>query len=352
MLSGGLFDLEKMAVDIREFEEVMAQPEFWDNQDGAQAVISDLNAIKTKYDSFMTLNENHEEFELMLEMVEEIPDPELKQELEAGIQALAQDVEDYELVMLLNGAYDKNNAIIELHPGAGGTESQDFGEMLYRMYTRYIEQKGFSYEVIDYQGGEEAGIKSVTLLVKGEYAYGFLKAEKGVHRLVRISPFDSGGRRHTSFVSCDVTPEITDDIDLDIQPDEIRVDVYRASGAGGQHVNKTESAVRITHIETGIVSTSQAGRSQLANRQTAMQHLKSKIFQRRQEEKEVEMAKLRGEQKEIGWGSQIRSYVFHPYSMVKDHRTDFETGNTSAVMDGDLEPFIEAYLRMTMEDES
>lgn len=352
MLSGGLFDLEKMEVDIREFEEVMAQPEFWDNQDEAQAVISDLNDIKTKYDSFMTLNESHEEFELMLEMVEEMPDPELKQELETGIQALAKDVEDYELVMLLNGAYDKNNAILELHPGAGGTESQDFGEMLYRMYTRYIEQKGFSYEVIDYQSGEEAGIKSVTLLIKGEYAYGFLKAEKGVHRLVRISPFDSGGRRHTSFVSCDVTPEITDDIDLDIQPDEIRVDVYRASGAGGQHVNKTESAVRITHIETGIVSTSQAGRSQLANRQTAMQHLKSKIFQRRQEEKEVEMAKLRGEQKEIGWGSQIRSYVFHPYSMVKDHRTDYETGNTGAVMDGDLEPFIEAYLRMTMEDES
>ena len=218
------------------------------------------------------------------------------------------------------------------------------------MYTRYIEQKGFSYEIIDYQNGDEAGIKSVTLLVKGEYAYGFLKAEKGVHRLVRISPFDSGGRRHTSFVSCDVTPEITDDIDFDIQPDEIRVDVYRASGAGGQHVNKTESAVRITHIETGIVSTSQAGRSQLANRQTAMQHLKSKLYQRRQEEKEAEMAKLRGEQKEIGWGSQIRSYVFHPYSMVKDHRTDHETGNTGAVMDGELDDFIEAYLRQTMDD--
>ncbi len=352
MLSGGLFDLEKLEVDIREFEEVMAQPGFWDNQDEAQVVISDLNDIKNKYDSFMTLSENHEEFELMLEMVEEMPDPELKEELEAGIQKLIKDVEDYELVMLLNGAYDKNNAILELHPGAGGTESQDFGEMLYRMYTRYIEQKGFTYEVIDYQGGDEAGIKSVTLLVKGEYAYGFLKAEKGVHRLVRISPFDSGGRRHTSFVSCDVTPEITDDIDLEIQPDEIRVDVYRASGAGGQHVNKTESAVRITHIETGIVSTSQAGRSQLANRQTAMQHLKSKLFQRRQEEKEAEMAKLRGEQKEIGWGSQIRSYVFHPYSMVKDHRTDHETGNTGAVMDGDLEPFIEAYLRMTMDDKS
>lgn len=352
MLSGGLFDLEKMEVDIKELEEIMAQPGFWDNQDQAQSVISDLNDIKNKHDSFKQLSENHEELLLMVEMLEELPDPDMKEELESGLQTLAKDIEDYELVMLLNGAYDKNNAILELHPGAGGTESQDFGEMLYRMYTRYIEQKGFTYEVIDYQNGDEAGIKSVTLLVKGEYAYGFLKAEKGVHRLVRISPFDSGGRRHTSFVSCDVTPEITDDIDLDIQPDEIRVDVYRASGAGGQHVNKTESAVRITHIETGIVSTSQAGRSQLANRQTAMQHLKSKLFQRIQEEKEAEMAKLRGEQKEIGWGSQIRSYVFHPYSMVKDHRTDYETGNTGAVMDGDLEPFIEAYLRMTMDDES
>lgn len=311
-----------------------------------------MNDIKNKYDSFNALSDGHEEYVLMLEMLEELPDPDMKKELEEGLKQLSKDIEDYELVMLLNGAYDKNNAILELHPGAGGTESQDFGEMLYRMYTRYIEQKGFSYEIIDYQNGDEAGIKSVTLLVKGEYAYGFLKAEKGVHRLVRISPFDSGGRRHTSFVSCDVTPEITDDIDFDIQPDEIRVDVYRASGAGGQHVNKTESAVRITHIETGIVSTSQAGRSQLANRQTAMQHLKSKLYQRRQEEKEAEMAKLRGEQKEIGWGSQIRSYVFHPYSMVKDHRTDHETGNTGAVMDGELDEFIEAYLRQTMDDMS
>lgn len=352
MLLGGLFDLDKMAVDIQEFEEVMAQPGFWDDQDKAQAVIGDLNDIKNKYDSFNALSDGHEEYVLMLEMLEELPDPDMKKELEEGLKQLSKDIEDYELVMLLNGAYDKNNAILELHPGAGGTESQDFGEMLYRMYTRYIEQKGFSYEIIDYQNGDEAGIKSVTLLVKGEYAYGFLKAEKGVHRLVRISPFDSGGRRHTSFVSCDVTPEITDDIDFDIQPDEIRVDVYRASGAGGQHVNKTESAVRITHIETGIVSTSQAGRSQLANRQTAMQHLKSKLYQRRQEEKEAEMAKLRGEQKEIGWGSQIRSYVFHPYSMVKDHRTDYETGNTGAVMDGELDDFIEAYLRQTMDDMS
>lgn len=352
MLSGGLFDLEKMEVDIQELEETMTQPGFWDNQEEAQNVINELNDLKNKYDTYMKLSESHEEYALMLEMLEEVEDPDLMNEIEEGLQTLTQEVEDYELVMLLNGAYDKNNAILELHPGAGGTESQDFGEMLFRMYTRYIEQKGFSYEVIDYQGGDEAGIKSVTLLVKGDYAYGFLKAEKGVHRLVRISPFDSGGRRHTSFVSCDVTPEISNEIDIEVQPDEIRVDVYRASGAGGQHVNKTESAVRITHLETGIVATSQAGRSQLANRETAMQHLKSKLFQRQLEEKEAEMAKIRGEQKEIGWGSQIRSYVFHPYSMVKDHRTNVETGNIDAVMDGDLEQFIEAYLRLTMNEDN
>ncbi len=349
MHSGGLFDLEKMQVDIQEYEETMAQPTFWDSQEKAQTVIREVNDLKNKFNSFNALAESHEEFEIMLEMVEESADEDLKAELEAGIQDLHEQVEAYELMMLLNGPYDRNNAILELHPGAGGTESQDFGEMLYRMYTRYIEQKGFSFEVIDYQNGDEAGIKSVTLLVKGDYAYGFLKAEKGVHRLVRISPFDSGGRRHTSFVSCEVTPEVSDEIEIDVQPDEIRVDVYRASGAGGQHVNKTESAVRITHIETGIVATSQAGRSQLANRETAMQLLKSKLFQREVEEKEAELAKLRGEQKEIGWGSQIRSYVFHPYSMVKDHRTDAETGNTDAVMDGELDQFIEPYLRMTMD---
>lgn len=345
---GGLFDLEKMQIDIKEFEEIMMQPGFWDDQQKAQDLISELNELKEKYDTFLKLNDGLEEYELMLEMVEETADNDLKSELTGGIHQLHEEVADFELVMLLDDPYDRNNAILELHPGAGGTESQDFGEMLYRMYTRYIEQKGFSFEVIDYQNGDEAGIKSVTLLVKGEYAYGFLKAEKGVHRLVRISPFDSGGRRHTSFVSCEVTPEVSNEIEIDVQPDDIRVDVYRASGAGGQHVNKTESAVRITHIESGLVATSQAGRSQLANRQTAMQLLKSKLFQKEQEEKEAELAKLRGEQKEIGWGSQIRSYVFHPYSMVKDHRTDTETGNTDAVMDGALDPFIEAYLRLSL----
>ena len=337
-----------MAVDIQEYAEQMAEPGFWNDQQSAQKVIDESNDVKNKYESFMKLSDGIEEYELMLEMVEESDDDDLKSELVEGIQKLHDDTEEFELVILLSDPYDRNNAILELHPGAGGTESQDFGEMLYRMYTRWIEQKGFTYEVIDFQSGDEAGIKSVTLLVKGDYAYGLLKAEKGVHRLVRISPFDSSGRRHTSFVSCEVTPEVTSDVEIEILPEDIRVDVYRASGAGGQHVNKTESAVRLTHIETGIVATSQAGRSQLANRETAMQLLKSKLFQKQLEEKEAELAKLRGEQKEIGWGSQIRSYVFHPYSMVKDHRTDYETGNTDNVMDGDLDPFIEAYLRYAM----
>ncbi len=341
-----------MEVDVKEHTEMMNQPGFWDNPEKAQSFINEANELKKKYDSFMSLNDGIEEYQFMLEMIEETGDEDLILEITEGIQKLDAEIEEFELLMLLSGPYDLNNAILELHPGAGGTESQDFGDMLYRMYTRWIEQQGFTYEVIDYQSGDEAGIKSVTLLVKGEYAYGLLKAEKGVHRLVRISPFDSGGRRHTSFVSCEVTPEITDDVEIEIKSEDIRVDVYRAGGAGGQHVNVTDSAVRMTHIETGLVATSQAGRSQLANRELAMQLLKSKLYQKQVEDKEAELAKMRGEQKEIGWGSQIRSYVFHPYSMVKDHRTDYETGNTDGVMDGDLDPFIEAYLRLSLNEES
>lgn len=340
-----------MEVDVSEHTETMAQPGFWDDPEKAQAFINEANELKKKYDLFMSLSDGIEEYQFMLEMIEETGDEELILEITEGIEKLNAAIEEFELLMLLSGSYDLNNAILELHPGAGGTESQDFGEMLYRMYTRWIEQQGFTYEVIEYQSGDEAGIKSVTLLVKGEYAYGLLKAEKGVHRLVRISPFDSGGRRHTSFVSCEVTPEITDDVEIEIKPEDIRVDVYRAGGAGGQHVNVTDSAVRMTHIETGLVATSQAGRSQLANRELAMQLLKSKLYQKRVEDKEAELAKMRGEQKEIGWGSQIRSYVFHPYSMVKDHRTNYETGNTEGVMDGDLDPFIQSYLRLALNEE-
>lgn len=334
-----------MEADIAEFDEQMADPSFWNDQQKAQKVIDEGNSIKSTYNAFQSLTEQVEEYSTMIEMLEEEQDADIRAELEAGIEKLNKNIEQFELEMLLSEPYDNNNAILEIHPGAGGTESQDWGEMLYRMYTRWMDKKGFSTEVLDYQDGEEAGIKSVTLLVKGPHAYGLLKAEKGVHRLVRISPFDSSGRRHTSFVSIDVVPEVNEDIDIEINPDDIRVDTYRASGAGGQHINKTESAVRITHKETGIVAASQAGRSQIANREQAMQMLKAKLYQKQIEEKEQEMAAIRGEQKEIGWGSQIRSYVFHPYSMVKDHRTNEETGNTDAVMDGDLDPFIEAYLR-------
>ena len=247
--------------------------------------------------------------------------------------------------MLLSEPYDANNAILELHPGAGGTESQDWASMLLRMYQRFAEDKDFKVETLDYQPGDEAGVKSVTLLIKGHNAYGYLKAEKGVHRLVRISPFDSSGRRHTSFVSCDVTPEMTDDVDIEIRSEDIKVDTYRASGAGGQHVNTTDSAVRITHLPTNTIVTCQNERSQIKNREAAMKMLKSKLYQLEIERQQQELDDIRGEQKEIGWGSQIRSYVFHPYSMVKDHRTNMETGNTQAVMDGDLGIFIDAYLR-------
>ncbi|EXJ23583.1 Peptide chain release factor 2 [Alkalibacterium sp. AK22] len=330
----------------------MSSPEFWNNQEAAQKVIKESNEVKSVHQAFTFIETKVEEVELLLEMLREEEDQDMLEEIQGSLTELTDAVEQFELDMLLGEPYDKSNAILELHPGAGGTESQDWGEMLYRMYTRWIEQRGFSYEVLEYQSGDEAGIKSATLLVKGTNAYGLLKAEKGVHRLVRISPFDSSGRRHTSFVSIDVIPEIDDEIDIEVNSDEIRVDTFRASGAGGQHINKTESAVRITHLETGLVASSQAGRSQLANRETAMNMLKAKLYQKEMEEKQKEMDEIRGEQKEIGWGSQIRSYVFHPYSMVKDHRTNMESGNTDAVMDGDLDPFIEAYLRFSMKGSS
>jgi peptide chain release factor 2 len=281
-----------------------------------------------------------------LELAVEENDESFVPDITAGIKTLVAKLEAFELQLLLNNPYDKSNAILELHPGAGGTESQDWAEMLLRMYRRYGESKGYKVEVLDYLPGDEAGVKSVTLLFKGHNAYGYLKAEKGVHRLVRISPFDASGRRHTSFVSCDVVPEIEDDNnEIEIRTEDLRVDTFRSSGAGGQHINTTDSAVRITHIPTGIVVACQTERSQISNRDRAMKMLRSKLLERRIEEAEKELAAIRGEQSDIAWGSQIRSYVFHPYSMVKDHRTGAETGNVSAVMDGDLDPFIDAYLR-------
>lgn len=334
-----------METDLAEAEELMTQPDFWDDQEKSQKVIDHSNQLKHKLGLLNTVEETIEENETILLMLDDVEDPELFSELESNNKLINKTIEELEIVLLLSEEYDSNNAILELHPGAGGTESQDWGEMLYRMYTRWIDKKGFSYEIIDYQDGDEAGIKGVSLLVKGENAYGLLKAEKGIHRLVRISPFDSSGRRHTSFVSCEITPEIDQDINIEIDTEDLRIDTYRASGAGGQHVNKTDSAVRITHQPTGIVVQSQSGRSQLQNREQAMTMLKSKLYQKEVEEKEAEMAKARGEQKDIGWGSQIRSYVFHPYKMVKDHRTNIEAGNVDSVMDGDLDQFIEAYLR-------
>ncbi|APB31516.1 peptide chain release factor 2 [Vagococcus teuberi] len=323
----------------------MATPGFWDDNESAQVVIDKVNQLKSQYDTFKNTEEAYEELELLLEMVEDENDSEMQKELEEKLNQTIQIVEDYELSQLLNGEYDQNNAVLELHPGAGGTESQDWGSMLLRMYTRWAESKGFQVETLDYQAGDEAGIKSVTLLIKGYNAYGYLKSEKGVHRLVRISPFDSNSRRHTSFCSVDVMPELANDINIEVKPDDIKVDTFRASGAGGQHINKTDSAVRITHIPTGFVVSSQAQRSQLKNREQAMSMLKAKLYQLEIEKQEQEAAAIKGEQLEIGWGSQIRSYVFHPYSMVKDHRTNYEVGNTQPIMDGDIDGFIDAYLR-------
>ncbi|CDQ39012.1 peptide chain release factor 2 [Virgibacillus kapii] len=348
MILGGLFDLDTKSSRIKELELQMAAPEFWDDQDTAQAVIAEVNNLKEYVNNFKEVEDLHDNLEVSYELVREENDRELFEELTSEMKALRKKLNDFELQILLNEPYDTNNAILELHPGAGGTESQDWGSMLLRMYQRWAETKDFKVETLDYLAGEEAGLKSVTLLIKGHNAYGYLKAEKGVHRLVRISPFDSSGRRHTSFVSCDVTPEMTDDVDIEVKTEDIKVDTYRASGAGGQHVNTTDSAVRITHLPTNVIVTCQNERSQIKNREAAMKMLKSKLYQLEIEKQQQELAEIRGEQMEIGWGSQIRSYVFHPYSMVKDHRTNVEVGNTQGVMDGDLDPFIDAYLRHQM----
>jgi peptide chain release factor 2 len=323
----------------------MASPDFWDDTDKAQQVISEANAVKTVVEQFSSLSSEYDDLEVMIELMEEEKDDSMAPDIEDGVKALYKKLEDYELQLLLNQPYDKMNAFLELHPGAGGTESQDWAEMLMRMYRRWAEKRDFKVELLDYLPGDEAGVKSVTFLIKGFNAYGYLKAEKGVHRLVRISPFDASGRRHTSFVSCDIMPEIDDSIEIEIRPEDLKYDTYRSSGAGGQHVNKTESAVRITHIPTGVIAACQTERSQIQNRERALKMIRAKLYEMKIAEQEKHLAEIRGEQSDIAWGSQIRSYVFHPYSMVKDHRTNAETGNVGAVMDGDLDPFIDAYLR-------
>ena len=327
----------------------MLQPEFWNDPASAQKLIDSNNHVKKIADGFNELVELIDDIEVTHELLKEEYDEDMKEMLDESVKEAEEKFNEYELNILLSDEHDHLDALLELHPGAGGTESQDWAEMLLRMYQRYAEQQGFKVETIDYQAGDEAGVKSVTLSIKGPNAYGLLKAEKGVHRLVRISPFDSSGRRHTSFVSCEVTPQFDhDDIEIEVRSEDISVDTYRSSGAGGQHVNTSDSAVRITHHETGIVVTCQNERSQLKNRDQAMKMLKSKLYQRELEAQQAEIDAIKGDQKEIGWGSQIRSYVFHPYSMIKDHRTNYEVGNTDKVMDGELGPFIEAYLRQNI----
>ena len=338
-------DLEVKEAKIKEYDEMMQASDFWDDQRSAQEVIHAMNGIKSKVERFYEFKTQVEELATLLEMILEDPDEELITELGHSVKATNQALSAFELDVLLSGPHDACYAILELHPGAGGTESQDWAEMLYRMYTRYAQKKGYQVELLDYQAGDEAGIKSVSFKVKGVNAYGFLKSERGVHRLVRISPFDSSGKRHTSFCSCDVMPEFGGDINIEIRDEEIKVDTYRASGAGGQHINTTDSAVRMTHLPTNTIVTCQNQRSQIKNREFALQLLKSKLYQLELDKQASELAAIRGDVKEIGWGSQIRSYVFHPYSLIKDNRTGYEVGNTTAVMDGELDGFIDAYLR-------
>ncbi|NMA95823.1 MAG: peptide chain release factor 2 [Clostridiales bacterium] len=340
-----LFDLSETKERIQEIEDEMSQSNFWDDPERAQKLGQELKQHQDKIENFKRLTSEIEDVEVLIEISQEEGDASIISEIEESVSSLAKEMERLKLETLLSGDYDKNNAIISLHAGAGGTEAMDWTSMLYRMYTRWCESRGYEVEVLDMLPGEVAGIKSVTLQATGLNAYGYLKAEKGVHRLVRISPFDSSGRRHTSFASVDVMPELEDDLEIEIRPDELKIDTYRAGGAGGQHVNMTDSAVRITHLPTGIVAQCQNERSQMQNRETAMRVLKARLLELKERETIEKMEAMKGEMKKIEWGSQIRSYVFHPYSMVKDHRTNAEMGNIQAVMDGDLDIFINAYLQ-------
>ena len=323
----------------------MEAPGFWDNPDYSNKKMKELKNLKDTVDQINGLETQYEDIETLIEMGNEEEDESMVEEIRGELDSFAAELETLRIGTLLTGEYDKNDAILKLNAGAGGTESCDWCSMLYRMYTRWAEKKGFSVEVLDYLDGDEADIKSVTFQVNGENAYGYLKSEKGVHRLVRISPFNAQGKRQTSFVSLDVMPNIEEDLDVEINDEDLRIDTYRSSGAGGQHINKTSSAIRITHLPTGIVVQCQNERSQFQNKDKAMQMLKAKLYMLKQEENAQKLSGIRGEVKEIGWGNQIRSYVFQPYTMVKDHRTSHETGNVDAVMDGDLDPFINAYLK-------
>lgn len=338
-------DLQNKEERIIELERTMEAPGFWDDMDKAQKYMKELKNLKDSIETYNNLKSLYDDILVLIEMGEESEDAEIAEEAKSSMDEFASKVDEVKIKTLLSGEYDKYNAILKLNAGAGGTESCDWTSMLYRMYTRWAESKGFTTQVLDFLEGEEAGIKSITVQINGENAYGYLKSERGVHRLVRISPVNAAGKRQTSFASCDVMPDIEEDLDVEINDDDIRIDTYRSSGAGGQHINKTSSAIRITHLPTGIVVQCQNERSQLQNKDKAMKMLKAKLYLLKQQEEQEKKSGIRGEIKEIGWGSQIRSYVMQPYTMVKDHRTNEETGNVSSVLDGNIDQFINAYLK-------
>ena len=337
--------LERLREEVEMLENKAAEPGFWDNMENAQKILQRTSALKGKDEQYLTLVTKAEDTMALIEMGDEAEDLSLVEEAAREIQEIKNTVDAMKLTTLLTGEYDKKNAILTFHAGSGGTEAQDWAEMLFRMYNRWGERHGFKVSTLDYLDGDEAGLKSASILVEGENAYGFLKSEAGVHRLVRVSPFDAAGRRHTSFSSLEVMPEIDEDLSIEIGPDDIKMEVYRASGAGGQKVNKTSSAVRLIHVPTGIVVSCQVERSQYQNRDVAMKMLMSKLVEIKEREHLDKISDIKGDQKEITWGSQIRSYVFMPYTLAKDHRTGFEMGNINGVMDGDLDGFITAYLK-------
>jgi peptide chain release factor 2 len=338
------FDLDNIEKKIKELEKKSQEPDFWKDNEAAQGVLKELTNLKKKSESWHKLSSQLEDTSVLAELAQQENDQKTLREVEKNLKEIDKRIKDFEFTLMLSDEDDPKNALLTIHSGAGGTESQDWAQMLMRMYIRWIERKGFEYNTIDFLAGEEAGIKSVTLEVRGEYAYGFLKAESGVHRLVRISPFDANRRRHTSFSSVFIYPEIEDTIAVEINEDDLKIDTFRSSGAGGQHVNKVSSAVRITHIPTGIMAQSQSERSQFRNRENAIKVLKSRLYQYYKEKEEEKLSEAESEKKKIEWGSQIRSYVFHPYNMVKDHRTGVETSDTQAVMDGEIDQFIQAFL--------
>ena len=343
------FDILKLENELRELENKTTIPDFWNDVKNSSLVLKRITELKNIVNKYKSIESDIQNVLELNELLQDETDAELLKELNKNISSIEQELNELEITTLLSGKYDSNNAIVTLHPGAGGTDAQDWGNMLYRMYCRWAYRNDYKIEELSFSEGEEAGIKSVTFLVSGNYPYGHLKGEQGVHRLVRISPFDTNKRRHTSFASVEVLPEISEDTDVYINPDDLKVDVYRSSGAGGQHVNKTSSAIRITHIPTNIIVSCQNERSQIQNRERALKMLKSKLLHLKEQEHKETIEELKGIQRDIAWGSQIRSYIFCPYTLVKDHRTNYEEGNIEAVMDGNLNGFIKSYLRYIKE---